>query len=175
MNFKTLPILYSKFLSIPPFRLNLIVAAVCALALIMALIGQYGFDLHPCELCLYQRVPFALVILLGLIGSIFVSSAKPALWLSTAALFINAGIAAFHSGVERKWWAGLSGCTSPDLSGSLDDLMARIQNTAVTRCDEIPWDLFGLSMANYNVLLCGGLACLIIHYLLLKRAQRHAE
>ena len=89
--------------------------------------------------------------------------------LSGIAFLTNAGIAIFHSGVERKWWAGLEGCSTPDMTGSVEDLMARIQNTAVTRCDEFSWNLFGLSMANYNAALCAvaGIFCFV--YLLQAR------
>ncbi len=37
-------------------------------ALVAALISQYGFGMQPCELCLYQRIPFAVVILLSVLG-----------------------------------------------------------------------------------------------------------
>lgn len=140
-------------------------AAFGAIALGAALTGQYGFGLHPCELCIYQRIPFGIVIILGGLGFLAAKSARIMAALSALALLVNSGIALFHSGVERKWWQGLQGCSTPDMSGSIEDLLARIQNTAVTRCDEIPWSLFGLSMANYNVLACFAAAALIILYL----------
>ena len=46
----------------------LLLAVFSAAALAAALIGQYGFNLHPCHLCLIQRIPFAVVILFGLVG-----------------------------------------------------------------------------------------------------------
>mgnify|MGYP001768927818 CR=1 FL=1 len=51
------------------------------------------------------------------------------------------------------------------MTGSIEEIMARIEATDVTRCDEIPWELFGLSMANYNVAMCLGLAVLCFGYL----------
>ena len=123
---------------------------------------------------MYKRVPFVAVIILGLVGA---SSGFGglSLWLSCLAMTINTGIAIFHTGVERKWWEGLSGCTSPDMSGSVEELMARIAATAVTRCDEISWTFLGLSMANYNVFFCAGLAGLTAYYLLRQRAKRHGQ
>lgn len=168
---KLIDILKERLLALPSFRVNLALAGVALTALSAALISQYVFGLRPCELCLYQRIPFAIMIFAGLIGSIFCKLARPSLYLSALAMMINTGIAIFHSGVERKWWAGLTGCTSPDMSGSIEEVMARIAATAVTRCDEISWSMFGLSMANYNVALCATLAALIIYYLLTKRAK----
>jgi disulfide bond formation protein DsbB len=143
----------------------LFVAGMSALTLAGALIGQYGFDLHPCDLCIYQRIPFVLNIVLGLLGYFWVSKQKPIIAISGILFLINSGIAMFHSGVERKWWAGLTGCSTPDMSGSIEDLLKRIQETDVVRCDEIPWSLFGLSMANYNVVFCLGIGVLLLIYL----------
>jgi len=61
------------------------------------------------------------------------------------------------------------------MSGSIEDLMARIQSTDVTRCDEIPWDLFGLSMANYNVMMCLGLGVACFIYLYSTRNKKFQE
>lgn len=143
---------------------SLLLAAFAAACLGAALIGQYGFNLHPCHLCLLQRIPFAFIIGFGLLGYMFKGRAMRAVVLSALAFFINAGIAIYHSGVERKWWAGLSGCSAPDLSGSIEDLMARIQSAAIVKCDEIQWELFGLSMANYNALICAAAGVAVTYY-----------
>ena len=148
-----------------PKNICLIVAGISAAALAFVFIGQYGFGLHPCHLCIYQRWPFAVTIFLGLIGAMTASFAVQAILLAGIAFLGNAMIALYHSGVERKYWEGLSGCSTPDMSGSIDDLLARINNTAVTRCDEISWKVLGLSMANYNLLLCLALAAACFIYL----------
>jgi disulfide bond formation protein DsbB len=159
---------FTPLLSLSLTQFQLLLVGLATLALTSALIGQYVFGLHPCELCLYQRVPFVAVILLGLIGA---SSrfGRTTLGMSGIAMIMNTGIAIFHSGVERKWWAGLSGCTTPDMSGSIEEVMARIATTAVTRCDEISWSFLGLSMANYNVFFCAALAVMIFIYLRQRR------
>ncbi len=143
------------------FCLSIVATSVAALAAVF--ISQYGFGLHPCHLCIYQRWPFAVLIVLGLLGAFIEKFRTPAIALSSLIFLTNAGIALFHSGVERKWWAGLEGCSTPDMSGTIEELMARIEATAVTRCDEIAWEMFGLSMANYNVILCtgGAIACAV--------------
>ena len=158
MNFSPLPSLQKYRISgIPADKVALCVALASALSLAAAFTAQYGFGLRPCHLCLMQRIPFAVNIALGGIGFFVKKTSRPMISLAGLAFLINAGIAAYHSGVERKWWTGLSGCSTPDMSGSIEDLLRRIQQTDVVRCDEIPWSLFGLSMANYNVFFCLGL------------------
>lgn len=161
------------FNAISPKLFAVFIGGMSALALGGALIGQYGFGLHPCDLCIYQRIPFILNIVLGLVGYFWLSQHKLLITVSGILFVINSGIALFHSGVERKWWAGLTGCSTPDMSGSIEDLLKRIHETDVVRCDEIPWSLFGLSMANYNVVFCLGMGiiCFIYVFKLLRPAR----
>lgn len=158
--------LYNRFLTIPPHHAALWIAGFSALALAGAFTAQYGFGLLPCDLCLMQRIPFAVNIALGIIGYFWAGGRLPVIGLAGLGFLINSGIAFYHSGVERKWWAGLSGCSTPDMSGSIEDLLKRIQETDVVRCDEIPWSFMGLSMANFNVPFCFGLGVLCILYVI---------
>jgi disulfide bond formation protein DsbB len=141
----------------------LLAALVSATALAAAFTGQFGFDLHPCTLCIYQRWPFAVAIGLGLIGAIMARRQPPVFTLILALLALtfatNTGIAAFHVGVEQGWWQGLSGCSAEvGTAKTIEQLRAQILAAPIVRCDDIAWSLFGISMAGYNVLLCLGLA-----------------
>ena len=61
--------------------------------------------------------------------------------------------------VERGWWPGPDTCTSSDITNlSTEDLMTRIMNAPLVRCDEVQWDLLGLSMASWNAVISLGLA-----------------
>lgn len=161
--------------AISPTLMGGFIALSSALALAGAFTAQYGFGLLPCELCLMQRIPFALNILLGTLSMLYAPMRPLLIGLSGVAFLINSGIAFFHSGVERKWWVGLTGCTTPDMSGSIEDLLKRIEETAVVRCDEIPWSLFGLSMANYNVVFCLCLGILSLLYVKTLVSTKHSD
>ena len=54
-------------MTINPKRILLLLTLASTGILGGALIGQYGFDLHPCDLCIYQRWPHVVVIALGLV------------------------------------------------------------------------------------------------------------
>lgn len=136
-----------------------IVTCVSFMALSAALISQYFFGLHPCPLCIYQRIPYVVVIALGIIGifsSIKIHAKTGALNLALCgvAFFVNTGIAVYHVGVEQKWWSSAA-CSVPDFTNlSFDEIQARIYSAPSVSCDAIAWELFGISMAGYNVLLC---------------------
>ena len=75
----------------------------------------------------------------------------------------SVGIAGYHAGVEWQLWAGPAGCTAALLSGgSTADLVDSLLATPVIRCDDVPWSLFGLSMAGWNMLLSVDIVALAI-------------
>ncbi len=73
-------------------------------------------------------------------------------------------IAIYHSGVERKIFEGPDTCTSNPV-GNLtpEQLLEQIMAAPLVRCDEIPWELFGLSMANYNIFASLGIAAVFFY------------
>jgi disulfide bond formation protein DsbB len=158
-------------------------AAMVALASIFALgfayTAQYGFDMQPCILCLYQRWPYRIAIGIGVFAFIMARHSEKLtrriLWLAPLAFIVDAGIAFFQVGVEQKWWHGFTGCSAPDLSKlSGAELYAAIQSAPVVSCDVIQFELFGISMAGYNGLFALGLAvatALALRYLPLKNVR----
>ncbi|WP_420548659.1 disulfide bond formation protein B [Curvivirga sp.] len=144
----------------------LLISAVLVLG--AAHVFEYGFGYEPCKLCLYQRLPWWLAIGLGSVAINFRRKVHLMVIFTVMgglALLVGAGIAGYHTGVEYKLWEGPSGCTgtvgSADMS--LDELKAAIMSAAPVRCDEIPWSLFGISMAGYNFLLSLGFGLFIIY------------
>jgi len=119
---------------------------------------EYVLGLAPCPLCLEQRLPFyfsvPLAAMLWLGGGY--GAARKVLMLGflaiAAAMLWNTGLAAFHAGVEWKFWPGPTECSGPINSlGSAGNLMKSLQSIRVVRCDEAAWRLFGISLPGYNV------------------------
>lgn len=144
----------------------LFIAFISFSALFAAFISEAFLGLEPCRLCIYQRWPFALGIVLGIVGMFIPFKRSIAAFLSVNFL-ANSAIAFYHTGVEQKWWeSAVEGCsvifTEPEEGQSILD---NIMSTPMKRCEDIAWQdpIIGLSMANYNVILCFGLAviCLI--------------
>ena len=108
-------------------------------------------------LCIYQRWAFVAAGGFGLIALFL--AARPAARLAAVGLaglsfLTGAGIAVFHTGVEQQWWRGTDECYAPalDTSQSIDQLREQLLNTSFVSCADIPWSLFGISMAGYNAI-----------------------
>lgn len=141
-------------------RMYLILAFGGSIALLMAAFAfQHLGGLPPCKMCIWQRWPHVAAIALGSIA--LVIPARGLAWLGMIAALVTAGIGGYHTGVERGWWEGPSTCSAGDTSGlTVDQLMDQILNAPLVRCDEVAWQMFGLSMASWNMLASLALALL---------------
>ena len=135
---------------------NLVLVAMAGSAglLLGAWIFQY-FGYAPCKLCIYQRWPHGIAVLIGAIWL----AVPMALLLVLGALsaLATAAVGVYHTGVERKWWEGPDTCTSGDIGGlSPSELMDQILNAPLVQCDVVAWEFLGLSMATWNALISLG-------------------
>jgi disulfide bond formation protein DsbB len=158
--------------------LLLLSALASFLLLATALVGQYGFGLYPCHLCIYQRIPYALIIPIGLIGAFFVKSGrvKYALIVVCALLFLlDAVIAGYHTGVEQGVFTGPTSCSS-NSSGekTLEELRAEIMNAPLVSCSQAMIYVLGLSMAAWNM-IAATIIFLSIIFILAKNRKIYAK
>ncbi len=157
------------------------IAGVSFFALAAALYSEAVLGLEPCILCIYQRWPFVIGIIFGIAGLVLRGKPKAvSALLSVLGLnfLVNSGIAFYHTGVEQKWWVSqVEGCAVPSFGETPQSMLKNILSAPTGNCAEIPWQdpLLGLSMANYNVILCFGIAvaCGLSVYLL--KRQKPAQ
>lgn len=130
-----------------------LLAAVGASALAMAYVAQFGFGLEPCVLCLYQRIPYALVAILGFSAMRWPSLVRPMFALAVVVFISGASIAFYHVGVEQHWWASATGCSGDGLlvPPSTTDFLASLEVAPPKPCDAVDWTVLGVSMAGWNV------------------------
>ena len=127
------------------------------------LLGAYAFQhlggLPPCKLCIWQRYPHVLAIVIALVALRLPNRLLAA--LGALAALTTAGIGLFHVGVEQGWWEGPTSCSAGPVGGlSADALLDQIMTAPLVRCDEIAWDMLGSSMAGGNALFSLGLVVL---------------
>ncbi|MCL2469000.1 MAG: disulfide bond formation protein B [Alphaproteobacteria bacterium] len=160
--------LYRKIFSMPWAALVIFTAS--ALSMASAYILQFFFSVQPCALCLYQRVPFAVAVILtalAIVAHVVTSYSgvdrrhkigRFFLALCAAAFLINTGIAIYHTGVEFHWWAQTDLCgVNPNLfasqDASVESIRNAIMNTPVVPCDVREPLFFGMTIANGNIFL----------------------
>jgi disulfide bond formation protein DsbB len=137
-----------------PMALKLLLLANAG-ALLFALTMQFGFGVTPCNLCLWARIPYASVVVLSFFALIWTPYRRQTtvlLGLCVLAYLAGLSVAIIHTGVEQHWWEGPTGCSVETLQGSsLEELRQALLQMKAPRCDEIPWTIFGFSLANLNI------------------------
>jgi disulfide bond formation protein DsbB len=153
----------------PALAAALAIVAIAALTLAGAWFFQLVLDIRPCPLCLEQRYAYYLAIPLGgLVAWAALRGAPRAVIVAGLALLAlaaltNAGLGAYHAGVEWGFWPGPTECTGPVLDlGKAGSLFDNLDKVKVIRCDEVQWRFLGLSLAGYNVLISLLMATLAI-------------
>lgn len=144
----------------------LIAAAIGGASFAAALAFQYLGGLHPCQLCISQRWALGA----GIAGAVLATLSKGTLRVIFGVLAVlgfvaEVALAVYHSGVERHLWQGPQSCSGGGALPTSFDTAAVFESAsgrAPAACNEIPWDLFGLSMANYNVVIAAVMAALCI-------------
>lgn len=153
----------------------LVSALVAFAALFVALVGQYFLALHPCELCIYQRIPYAVIVFLGLFAFYFVATPKKlySIFIICALLFIaDAGIAFYHVGVESGFFPAPDACSANSAAGqSLEEMRAAIMNAPLVSCKQAMAYIFGLSMAAWNFIYASAAALACAVFLFKRRKQ----
>jgi len=147
-----------------PAVVSAIILAGSVGALGGALLFQHVGGYPPCVLCVYQRIPYVATTALSLIA-LAVTLHRPTaegvgkwgfvamIGLCAAAFAVGTGLAGFHIGVEQGWWQGTEACVgTTGRAQSLEELRAAIMAAPVVRCDEVPWQILGVSIAGLNLI-----------------------
>ncbi|WP_281954290.1 disulfide bond formation protein B [Pseudophaeobacter arcticus] len=142
-------------------RILILAATLGSAAMMLGALGfQFIGELAPCKMCYWQRYPHVAAVGIGILAFLLPGAGLTALlYLGALATLITGGIGVYHTGVERGYWEGPTSCTSGPIGGlTPEQLMEQIMGAPLVRCDEVPWELFTLSMASWNAILSFALA-----------------
>ena len=144
----------------------LIVFIISSIIIVSAYILEYIYNFPPCKLCIYQRIPYFLILFVC--ATSFLMEYRNIHFYAIFFFFFSSFlIASFHSLVERGLIEYNSGCSSSinDFE-SIEDLRNHLESVALTKCDEIIFSIMGLSLANINSLISFSLVLFNIYFIL---------
>ena len=140
-----------------------VILAIISLTTISTLIIQHWLGHEPCKLCLYERIPYFLSILL-IIKIIFIEKYKKITLLILFLVFMCSTVLAFyHFGIEQGFFSESLACTSGDLSKTLskEELLEQLKQNTIS-CKDVSLRILGLSLAAINVIFSLVLSVLFI-------------
>ena len=144
---------------------------VISLALISVFIIEYVLGHEPCKLCIYQRIPYIIAILL-IIKILFVKTyEKIILFLLFIIFLISLFLAFYHFGIEQGFFNESFVCEATNLEKNLtkEDLLKQLKQSNIS-CKEVNVRILGMSLATINTIF--SLVLSVIFFKLYKNYEK---
>lgn len=143
--------------------------ALAAAAFMLA--AAHAFEtfafLLPCPLCLRQREVYWAVVAMSVTALVLWQVRQNPRFILTINIMLGlvfltgAVVAAYHAGVEYKFWPAPSGCTASVVDMNAIDLSNLNERQGAPSCTDDPWKgRYGLSMAGWNAAISLALSAL---------------
>ena len=133
--------------------------SISVVILFIVYVLQYFFGMAPCDMCINERYPYFIVIILGTVSYGIKSNTKVVEIITNLIFaiiyFIGLIYSVYHVGIERKYWIGSSNCSSKINTLDIETLSSQLMEMPIIRCDE-PTFLFNfISIAELNSIAMG--------------------
>ena len=131
-----------------------IILLISLVSIISAYFIEYALGHQPCNLCLIERIPYILSIVLILINFRFKKTEK-FLILSLILIFIFSFlISVYHFGIEQGFFDESSLCTLKNNSNIISkEELLKILNERSISCKDVTFKIFGLSLTSVNIII----------------------
>ena len=122
-------------------------------SLISAYIIEYVLKQEPCKLCIYQRFPYFVSILLLLNILLLKKYIKQSLLTLSLVSLCGSAIAFYHFGIEQGFFNESLVCETKDLGQNLskEEVLKQLKENTIS-CKNVTFRVFGLSLATINTI-----------------------
>ena len=127
---------------------------ISIIALSSAFFIEYVLGHQPCNLCLLERIPYLLAIIIILLNYKFIHFEKNFILVLTLIFLVSTGLSLYHLGIEQGFIKESLVCDLNNGSNlmSKEDILKQLQQKNVS-CQDVTFKIFGLSLTSYNILI----------------------
>ena len=140
-----------------------IIFFISLISLISAFFIEYVLGYQPCNLCLIQRVPYGLCIILLILNIFQKKNEKFIVLLLTMIFSFSFLISLYHFGIEQGFFDESAVCTMKNMSNIInkEELLKQLQVKTVS-CKDVTFRIFGFSLTTFNIIISFILVILLI-------------
>ena len=121
-------------------------------SLTVALYVEYILGFKPCILCIYQRIPYAIALLVSLIA--FFNGNKKTLLVILGLTFVASFLlSGYHVGIEKGIIEPIFSCTGDNINALEKEEILKSLNNIQPDCRDVDFSLFGISLATLNFII----------------------
>ena len=123
-------------------------------ALVSAFFIEYILSHQPCNLCVLERIPYLLAIIIVFLNYKFILFEKFFILLLTIIFLVSAALSLYHLGIEQGFIQESLVCDLKSGSNLLSkkEILKQLQEKSVS-CKDVTFKIFGLSLTSYNILI----------------------
>ena len=127
---------------------------VSVVALASAFFIEYVLGHQPCNLCILERIPYLLAIIIIILNYKFVHIEKLSILLLILIFVAATILSLYHLGIEQGFVKESLVCDLKNSSNLLskEDILKQLQEKKVS-CKDVTFKIFGLSLTSYNVII----------------------
>tara|TARA_Y100000591_G_C21653168_1_gene603908 strand:- start:44 stop:532 length:489 start_codon:yes stop_codon:yes gene_type:complete len=158
----------------PNFSINIylkIIFFISLISILSALFIEHFLGHQPCNLCLMQRIPYGLSIILIFLNYFLKKDQKFIVMLLALIFSFSFVISFYHFGIEQGFFEESSICGLKNATEiiSKEEILKQLQTKTVS-CKDVTFRIFGFSLTTFNMILS-----LILIFVLLKIFQNYEK
>ena len=127
---------------------------VSIIALASAFFIEYILGHQPCNLCVLERIPYFLTIIIVLLNYKFIQFERFFILLLAIIFLAGTILSLYHLGIEQGFIQESLVCDLKSGSNLLskEEILKQFQEKSVS-CKDVTFKIFGLSLTSYNILI----------------------
>ena len=131
-----------------------IIFFISLISIISAFFIEYVLGHQPCNLCLIQRIPYGLCLILIALNYFHRKNEKFIILLLILIFCFSFVISFYHFGIEQGFFEESMVCTMKNTSNiiSKEELLKQLQVKAVS-CKDVTFRIFGFSLTTFNIII----------------------
>ena len=141
-----------------------IIFFISLISLSSAFFIEYVLGHQPCNLCLMQRIPYGLSIILIILNYFFKKNEQFIVLLLIFTFSFSFMISFYHFGIEQDFFEDSAICGLKNTSDmiSKEEILKQLQIITVS-CKDVTFKIFGFSLTMINMLISLILVILLIN------------
>ena len=127
---------------------------LCLISIISAYFIEYILGHQPCNLCLIERIPYGLALILVILNYTLIKNEQFIILLLILIFVFSLIISLYHLGIEQGYFKESAVCGLKDASNVISkaELLKQLQ-TITLSCKDVTFKIFGLSLTTINIVV----------------------
>ncbi len=143
-------------------KFYIIIFALGFFSLVAALYVEYILGFKPCILCIYQRIPYAIAILISL-TAFFIGNRSILLIILGLTFLASILLSGYHVSIEKGIIEPLFSCTGENIKALEKEEILKSLNNIQPDCKDVDFSIFGVSLATLNFIISFVLTIAIVY------------